>query len=481
LKINTFWILLALVCFFSAPLVAQTIYFPTQRDSQDVAFIQWIETAEKQETGMWATGQRELDKLLKDQFKLRTAFLTSLCESGEFMFGTELEKYVQAVFAEILAANPSLAGDYKVFVSRNPSPNAYNTGAKIIVVQAGLLPRLNSRDELAFVLCHELSHQVLLHVNNGILEYAKRVTNPTYKKRIREALSSTYKVNEQLDAIIAPGLYKHQQYRRNHEFQADSLGLVFYNNMNLSVAAPALVMLVLDEIDHEMDTTLFDFKTLFAHDSVRWDPLWNKFKTTSLPGVGLDEEALENREAEEELLKTHPDALERFDRLIVGISDEALDENKIDLGFDAIRQRAMVEQVHACYMQNNWSRAFYLALQGDKMFPNQPYFKQMTVLLLARISLLKTERMTGKFVVLQNLDYDESYNRTIAFLWEVSAKGAASISYHLGRQWLTPQPTPTYFEAMLFAAKAYRKPTDYGKYRPAYKNLGALAVHLKEF
>lgn len=55
-----------------------------------------------------------------------------------------------------------------VTIVRSPLPNAFALGNNNIVVSTGLLDLLDSRDELAFVLAHELAHFQLGHIRHAL-------------------------------------------------------------------------------------------------------------------------------------------------------------------------------------------------------------------------------------------------------------------------------------------------------------------------
>ena len=52
-----------------------------------------------------------------------------------------------------------------------------------MVVNLGLLGRLKTQSELAFIMAHEMAHQLLDHVNEATLEAMKRRNDKSLKKR----------------------------------------------------------------------------------------------------------------------------------------------------------------------------------------------------------------------------------------------------------------------------------------------------------
>lgn len=66
-----------------------------------------------------------------------------------------------------LVANP---GDYRWFVSASPEVNAFAAPGGVVVVNAGLIRRAGSAEELAGVLAHEIAHVELRHALTGMLK-----------------------------------------------------------------------------------------------------------------------------------------------------------------------------------------------------------------------------------------------------------------------------------------------------------------------
>jgi predicted Zn-dependent protease len=68
-----------------------------------------------------------------------------------------LNPYVQRVFDHIRQANPQLP-PVQLVLSRNPEPNAHAVGNSTVMLNVGLLGRLENESQLAYILCHELAH-----------------------------------------------------------------------------------------------------------------------------------------------------------------------------------------------------------------------------------------------------------------------------------------------------------------------------------
>lgn len=77
---------------------------------------------------------------------------------------SKISEFVNAVFAKLVSANPELDTlGYQFIVYRSEMVNARAQGSRIIYLNLGLLDQLESVDQLAFVMSHELSHDYLFH------------------------------------------------------------------------------------------------------------------------------------------------------------------------------------------------------------------------------------------------------------------------------------------------------------------------------
>ncbi len=141
----------------------------------------------------------------------------------------ELVAYVRAIGKRVAAHSPRKDVEYSFFVIDVQEPNAFALPGGFIYVSRGLLPLINSEDELAGVLGHEVGHVAALH-------YAKRQIRsaPFIPVRIATGLSGA------VVSIVSPGMGRAvagvgevgsalllSPYSRGQENEADELGQQF--------------------------------------------------------------------------------------------------------------------------------------------------------------------------------------------------------------------------------------------------------------
>ncbi len=108
---------------------------------------------------------RRKAKKTKKQFYLESHFgIDDILQSGYVLYNDELSTYVQKVFDNIPLDSHLKKKKPRVYLLRSSAVNAFATDQGIVFVTLGLLARLESEAQLAFILCHELVHIKHEHV-----------------------------------------------------------------------------------------------------------------------------------------------------------------------------------------------------------------------------------------------------------------------------------------------------------------------------
>jgi Zn-dependent protease with chaperone function len=118
-------------------------------------------------------------------------------------------------------SKPALDGEldnYKwdVFLIHDTTPNAFSVGSGMIFVTEGLLSRLGSEAELAAVIAHEMSHQLLGHTREAINDQGgEQKDNPAF----------FYSLDREIEADrLSLKLLKISRYDLRHAASALSIG-----------------------------------------------------------------------------------------------------------------------------------------------------------------------------------------------------------------------------------------------------------------
>ena len=125
--------------------------------------------------------------------------------------------YVNQVADRLLASDPALRRQIRIYVVKSPSVNAFATNNGVILVNLGLIAQLETESQLAFVLAHEVTHYLKKHVVNQYVEDQKIQGKRTY-----QSLSAEEK------------LLSRSSYSQDLETEADLEGLSTFLKSNYS-------------------------------------------------------------------------------------------------------------------------------------------------------------------------------------------------------------------------------------------------------
>jgi predicted Zn-dependent protease len=136
--------------------------------------------------------------------------------------------YVNRVGQRILKAVPPQPFDYQFHVLREDVYNAFATPAGHIFFNSGLFAALESEEELAGIIGHEIAHVVCRHISDRI-ESSKKIGMATLAGMVAGVLLGAGGAATAASAVtvgsIAAGQTASLAYSRENETQADQLGL----------------------------------------------------------------------------------------------------------------------------------------------------------------------------------------------------------------------------------------------------------------
>ena len=141
-----------------------------------------------------------------------------------------INDYVNRVGKRILAAIPPQPFDYQFHVLREDVYNAFATPAGHIFFNSGLFAALDSEDELAGIIGHEIAHVVCRHISDRI-ENSKKIGMATLAGMVAGVLLGVGGAGAAASAVtvgsVAAGQTAALAYSRDNEMQADQLGLEY--------------------------------------------------------------------------------------------------------------------------------------------------------------------------------------------------------------------------------------------------------------
>ncbi|CEJ68164.1 Peptidase family M48 [Chryseobacterium oranimense G311] len=82
-------------------------------------------------------------------------------KNKDFIFRSEFENEIKSLIQRLRKSNPNIPQDLKILVARDNTPNAYCLADGTFVINMGLYNWLNSEDQIAAVITHELGIRLM--------------------------------------------------------------------------------------------------------------------------------------------------------------------------------------------------------------------------------------------------------------------------------------------------------------------------------
>lgn len=331
---------------------------------------------------------------------------------NDFICNDPSETYLQKLMAEILSKNNIPASSYRILLSRDSEANGYNTGDGTVVINYGLFLTLENEDELVFVISHEIGHQHLNHVYNGIERFAKLSTSEETIKKRREIQNKRYGKGNMTNDFFNAMRYQNYSIRRKNELQADSLGLAFYKKTLRNNKASITVLQKLDLSDEEQDSlTVSDYKAIFGK---------NGFKVKE--SYFAQEESLfkqydAEKRVEADSLKTHPDCATRIQVVTHYTENAAPETTTVSKTFSEIKTQSVNQNLINLYIEEAYGLSLYEALKVYKKDSGNAVAKNLIYQNLSKILAARTSFTINRYVpALDNKRNTSSLNRFITFV-----------------------------------------------------------------
>lgn len=163
----------------------------------------------------------------QDEQRIGEQILREVAVSDDVLQDVEVTDYLQALGSRLAAASADTRQKFTFFVVRDNTINAFAMPGGVIGVHTGLILASNRESELASVLGHEIGHVTQRHLARML---AKQKTD-TFKNigsmalALLVARSNPQLATGALAAASASGVQRQLDYTREHEREADRVGL----------------------------------------------------------------------------------------------------------------------------------------------------------------------------------------------------------------------------------------------------------------
>lgn len=304
----------------------------------------------------------DADKKIKSTYLLAANYeIEKKVKSGNTLINDEITLYINEIVDIILKDQPELRKKINVYSLKSPVVNAYCYDKGYLFVDVGLIAQVESEAQLAYVLCHEITHYVKQHNILGYIHNEKM--EASVEGKTEEAL-----------------LLEKCQYSKEHESEADLEGfkLLEGTKYDLEQAKGLFDVLQYSHLPFE----LVEFKKSFFESA--------NFKIPERYFL-KDVAAIKNNSNEDDSESTHPNTSKRklaIEKLInetnnTGRVKNILGENR----FIYIRDLTRFEICRLYLKSRDYGAALYSAYVLTRKYPDNLFLAQTISKCLYAISL----------------------------------------------------------------------------------------------
>ncbi len=340
------------------------------------------------------------------------------------------QQYLDALVAEIEKANPTLRNHpFKCYFSRSGVPNASFIGEGIIVLNMGLFYRLNNESECAFVLCHEIGHYLLKHIDNSITQYVTTINSEEIQSQLRKINGSEYRKREQLQKLVKGLTFDSRRHSRDHESQADSMAVELMRPTRFDLTGALTALALLDTIDSDSLNTAACLQQTFNAKNYPFQKKWLAKEEGLLGGHARLE-----TDKQADSLKTHPDCTLRIKLLTPQVNSgrtAGASKNVVDPAtFESLKKTFRYEIIEYAFASDDYSESLYYTLQLMQGNPSDPYLVAQTGRILNGVYAAQKTHTLSKVVDLPSPGTPPHYNLLLQFIQNLYLENIASINYN---------------------------------------------------
>jgi len=346
----------------------------------------------------------------------KAMFLHSLDSMELLMFNDSISRYLNRIKDRIASHNPELKNvDFHVLTYRTAEPNAHSMGEGYIFVNLGLLERLNTEDQIAFVLAHEMGHDLARHSIKESKRLSESYYSDTYKK-IRKSGRKKFERNSALHQMINSFFANNMRYSRANEVMADSMGYRFFINAGYAPKSAIETLNILDNADQLIYTDTLRLSAYFNFEEYAFKSYWLDPSNTNQEWIS--DSTLFNVP---DSMKSHPDCKARIKLLEEDIKSMPGNDIPNVHQFDQLKPQVSFEVVQSLMESKDYVMAMFMSLQMKSQYPANQYLKCVTAHCLFELAEAMTRNEYLEYVNFPDKDYGMAYNKFLVFLHNMSS------------------------------------------------------------
>lgn len=414
---SKFFYIIIFSCFFQFLFCQENILLDTL--SNEVLKIEleqfYLNQAKKTEILFNQISDTKVKSEMREVYGEKKSKFLQQIKSGKFVYHKEISPLMDKIFSDIKANNPNENfNDIKIILALDEEVNAYNSGEGIVVINLPLILNINDELELSFIICHEISHQMLNHVYNSIETNLKKGNSKEMIEKARELEKVKYNKRSLAKAEVKNFVYHNRRFSRDKEYQADSLGFVYFSKTNPKYLLKSVEALAcLKHVDKEKDSlTKKDYHVIFDNTTIVFQDEW--LETEDFSSYNYQKTI---KFWDIDSLRTHPD----IDKRITYLKDKfKISESQIfeynKLNYLTLKSKSKYDEIFMLYYLKEYGKSLYKTMILLKKDKENPILKKMMYDNLIKISDYKFNYKLNKCLETESPDFTESYNVFLGFI-----------------------------------------------------------------
>jgi hypothetical protein len=365
----------------------------------------------------------QVNAFLKSLYDKQHEYLVKSINDDLFIIEGPIVDYLQSILNEIYSSNPDLPRQTQVVVIRSVIPNAMSFGEGTLGITLGLLSKLETDAQVAFVLCHEMAHFHADHSGKQFRNFARLNYDKDVKKKIDEVRKSEYNRYSRLKEIFKGVNFSITHHSRGKEFEADSIGFSYFIKTSFNPTGAMGVMNILDSVDFNRDERPIDFKKYFNFKPYPFKPTWAAYAKSTTWHVS--HETVDS-------LRTHPQCKKRMAALDRQWSrvNRPTGKDFVANGIQFFGPMSHFEAVESLHHFKEYGKSVFVALQLLEKYPNNIYLQAMVGRGLYQLYMAQKNHEFGKVAELPDPVFSDSYDRYLTFIHKLRLIELSALSYY---------------------------------------------------
>ncbi|WP_255424469.1 M48 family metallopeptidase [Apibacter sp. HY039] len=387
----------------------------------------FIESLKKEYSG------KELKLLVKEFEEFNKEFKEEIKE-GNFCYDSRFTDYAAKILEKLRVNNSSIPQNLNLLISKDPSLNAFCLPDGTFVLNMGLFYWMDNEDQIASVLSHELSHNMLNHSLRKQVGIVRERLSSTNKEKIKEIKKQKYNRSQAALDLYKNRLYAAGESSKKDEYQADSLGYVLMKKSPYNEGAFLGALELMAKYDSIRPKGLEDeiYKKIFNLPNQPFKDEWLKKEDFSQYDYSLYKEKI-NKDS----VSTHPEIEFRIARLKSEFSELNSDFKKSTPNeeFKGLEKIAGYERVPSLYFFEQYGVGIYLCLYQLQNNPEDTYYTEWLGKCFEKIYEGRKNYKLNRYLAKINpKNQSESYQQFLNFMWNLSLDEIKNISDYYNKK-----------------------------------------------